>query len=66
MKLGVFAVLYGQKTLEEMLDIVAAKGLDCVEIGTGGYPGNSHCKPDELLADAGKLKALSKLLNLEA
>lgn len=57
MKLGVFAVLYGQKSFEEMLDIVAAKGLDCVEIGTGGYPGNRHCNPDELLADAGKLKA---------
>lgn len=56
MKLGVFAVLFAQKTLDEALDYIAEKGLDAVEIGTGGYPGNAHCKPEELLADAGKLR----------
>jgi sugar phosphate isomerase/epimerase len=60
MKLGVFAVLFAQKSLEETLDYIAAKGLDAIEIGTGGYPGNSHCNPEELLADAGKLKAFKK------
>lgn len=49
MKLGVFTVLFGQKTFEEMLDYVAASGLKSVEIGTGGYPGNAHCQLDELL-----------------
>ncbi|MGE7781770.1 sugar phosphate isomerase/epimerase family protein [Peribacillus sp. NPDC097264] len=49
MKLGVFTVLFGQKTFEEMLDYVAASGLKTVEIGTGGYPGNAHCPLDELL-----------------
>ena len=29
---------------------------DTVEIGTGAYPGNAHCKPDELLASEGKLR----------
>lgn len=57
MKLGVFAVLFGQKPLEEALDYIAEKGLEAVEIGTGGYPGNAHCKPEELLADESKLKA---------
>ncbi|GIP35641.1 sugar phosphate isomerase/epimerase [Paenibacillus sp. J2TS4] len=56
MKLGVFTVLFSQKPLEEALDYIAAKGLDAVEIGTGGYPGNSHCDPDTLLHDAAKLK----------
>ncbi|MFC0211056.1 sugar phosphate isomerase/epimerase family protein [Paenibacillus chartarius] len=60
MKLGVFAVLFAQKPLEEALDYIASKGLEAVEIGTGGYPGNAHCKPDELLADAGKLKAFKQ------
>lgn len=60
MKLGVFAVLFAQKPLEEALDYIASKGLEAVEIGTGGYPGNAHCKPDELLADEGKLKAFKK------
>ncbi|CAH0119027.1 MULTISPECIES: sugar phosphate isomerase/epimerase [unclassified Paenibacillus] len=56
MKLGVFSVLFAQKPLEEALDYIASKGLDAVEIGTGGYPGNSHCNPEELLADESKLK----------
>lgn len=60
MKLGVFTVLLAQKPLEEALDYVAAKGLDAVEIGTGGFPGDAHCKPDELLEDEGKLKAFRK------
>ena len=38
MKLGVFTVLFGDKTFEEMLDHVAAAGLKAVEIGVGGYP----------------------------
>lgn len=57
MKLGVFSVLFSQKSFEETLDYIAEKGLQAIEIGTGGYPGDAHCKVDELLADAGKLKA---------
>ncbi|GFR37975.1 xylose isomerase [Insulibacter thermoxylanivorax] len=56
MKLGVFTVLYSKKPLPEMLDHVAAKGIEAVEIGTGGYPGNAHCPIDELLADDAKLR----------
>ena len=48
MKLGVFTVLFAQKSFEDMLDHVAAAGLQAVEIGTGGYPGNNHCPLDEL------------------
>jgi sugar phosphate isomerase/epimerase len=57
LKLGVFAVLLKEKPFEEVLDYIAEKGLQAVEIGTGGYPGNDHCNPDVLLNDAGKLKA---------
>lgn len=60
MKLGVFTVLFQQKPFEEMLDHVASKGLQAVEIGTGGYPGPAHCNPDELLGDAAKLKAFKQ------
>ncbi|MBO9604495.1 MAG: sugar phosphate isomerase/epimerase [Paenibacillaceae bacterium] len=62
MKLGVFTVLFGQQSLEEALDYIASKGLDAVEIGTGGWPGDAHCKPAELLADAGKLKAFQQAI----
>ncbi|MBF0705945.1 sugar phosphate isomerase/epimerase [Alkalihalobacillus hwajinpoensis] len=49
MKLGVFTVLFSDKSFEEMLDHAKASGLKAVEIGTGGYPGNAHCNLDELL-----------------
>jgi sugar phosphate isomerase/epimerase len=60
MKLGIFTVLFSQKPFEEALDYIASKGLGAVEIGAGGWPGNAHCKADELLADAGKLKAFKQ------
>ncbi|WP_445491698.1 sugar phosphate isomerase/epimerase family protein [Niallia sp. 03133] len=56
MKLGVFSVLFANKSFEEMLDHVKVAGLDAVEIGTGGYPGNAHCPLDELLEDEQKRK----------
>ncbi|MFY4773656.1 sugar phosphate isomerase/epimerase family protein [Metabacillus sp. RGM 3146] len=49
MKLGVFTVLFADKSFEEMLDYVKDSGLHAVEIGTGGYPGGAHCNLDELL-----------------
>ncbi|MCH1625303.1 sugar phosphate isomerase/epimerase family protein [Ferdinandcohnia quinoae] len=49
MKLGVFTVLFAEKSFEEMLDHVKEAGLHAVEIGTGGYPGNNHCDLDGLL-----------------
>jgi sugar phosphate isomerase/epimerase len=55
MKLGVFAVLFSTMPLDEMLDYVKKSGLDTVEIATGGYVGNAHCNPGELLADETKL-----------
>jgi sugar phosphate isomerase/epimerase len=53
-KLGVFTVLFANKSFEEMLNHVRSSGLDAVEIGTGCYPGNSHCPLDELLEDEEK------------
>lgn len=56
MKLGVFTVLFAGKTFEEMLDHVKDSGLQAVEIGTGGNPGNAFCNVDELLESADKRK----------
>lgn len=58
MKLGVFTVLYQNLAFEQMLDKVASMGIEAVELGTGNYPGNSHCNPDELLDQPAKIKAL--------
>ncbi|MBA2306031.1 MAG: sugar phosphate isomerase/epimerase [Acidobacteria bacterium] len=62
MKLGVFTVLFGRKPFEEMLDYVAELGVEAVEIGTGAYPGNTYCRPAELLASSTKLEAFSEAI----
>ena len=49
MKLGVFTPLFANLSFEDMLDKVQRAGLNAVEIGTGGNPGNHHCPTDELL-----------------
>jgi sugar phosphate isomerase/epimerase len=51
MKLGVFTVLFQDKSLPEMLMAVRQLGLEAIEVGTGGYPGNNHCDAERLLAD---------------
>lgn len=62
MKLGVFAVLFGQMPLEQALDRIQAAGLQAVELGTGGYPGNSHCNPLEMLRDERQILTLKEMV----
>ncbi len=57
MRLGVFLVLFADRPLEAALDRVVEAGLDCVEIGTGNYPGDAHCRPEDLLGDESALAA---------
>ncbi|MDN7227503.1 sugar phosphate isomerase/epimerase [Planococcus sp. N064] len=63
MKLGVFTVLFSEKSFEEMLDYVMSKGIEAIELGTGGYPGNAHCKVDELLDDADSLQRFKQQIS---
>ncbi len=56
MKLGVFAVLFGDKPFEETLDYVSSLGLEAIEIGCGAYPGDAHCKPAQLLSSSKRLR----------
>jgi len=58
--IGVFDPVYADLSLDAMIDKVSALGLEAIEIGTGGYPGASHCRVDELLADPAKAKAWVK------
>jgi sugar phosphate isomerase/epimerase len=57
-RLGVFTVLYSDLAVDQMLDKVAAMGVDAVELGTGNYPGDAHCRPAELLAGPDEARAL--------
>jgi sugar phosphate isomerase/epimerase len=63
MKLGVFAVLFGDKPLEATLDLVKGLGLEAVEIGTGAYPGNALCDPAALLARPARLEAFRRAID---
>ena len=51
MKLSVLTNLFGNLTLDEALTKFEKLGIECVEIGCGGYPGKAHCDPKKLLND---------------
>lgn len=62
MKIGVFTVLFAQRPFEEALDYISAAGVEAVEIGTGGAPGNSHCDLDHLVDNAAAQKEYLHLI----
>ncbi|MBQ6266040.1 MAG: sugar phosphate isomerase/epimerase [Clostridia bacterium] len=68
MKIGVFTTLLSNLPFEEALKYFKSLGIEMVEIGCGGYPGNAHANPDELLENSAKLddfKALIKNYDVE-
>ena len=58
--IGVFDAVYGNLSLDEMIEKISAMGIEAVEIGTGGYPGSVHCPVQDLLDDPAKLRAWKK------
>ena len=56
MKLGVFTVLFADRSLKNALDYIVASGLEAVEIGVGNYPGNAHCPLDVLVKSKTKAR----------
>lgn len=63
MKIGIFTALFGDKTLEETLDIVQSEGIEAVEFGAGAYPGSAHLggtheAVEELISSKSKRDAL--------
>jgi sugar phosphate isomerase/epimerase len=62
MKIGIFTALFGDKTLDQTLDIVKAEGIQAVELGGGAYPGAAHLQMDKLLASkAERDKLMNKI-----
>lgn len=51
MKVGVFTAMFRTPNFEEVLDYITSIGVDAIEIPCGGYVGDRHCKPAELLPD---------------
>ena len=44
MRIGVFTPLLSNFPLPEVLSRLKAQGIDTVELATGNYPGDAHCK----------------------
>jgi len=61
MKLGVFTPLLGQLSLDAVLGKLKSLGISTVELGTGNYPGDAHCKLS-MLDDASALKEFQQTL----
>jgi sugar phosphate isomerase/epimerase len=61
MRVGVFTPLLSQLTLHDVLVKLKAHGIDTVELGTGNYPGDAHCKLS-MLENRGELNDFKKQL----
>ena len=65
MKLGLLTVMFGDKPLKDVLDIIRPLELDCIELGTGNYPGDSHAPLKELLSSKPKRDELLAMVKGE-
>ena len=62
MKLGVLTVPLHSKPVAEAFEYLSGLGVQSVEIGTGGYPGNAHLDPAAALKDPSIIENLKDLL----
>lgn len=65
MKLGFLTALYGDKSLDEVLDIIRPLKLDTIEFGTGNYPGAPHLDVDGLIKSKKDREELQSKLRRE-
>ncbi len=61
MRVGVFTPLLSQLSLKDVLKKLATYDIRTVELGTGNYPGNAHCKLS-MLDDPAALAEFKKTL----
>ena len=57
MRVGVFTALLAQFPLDKVLEKLKTLDIHTVELGTGNYPGDPHCKLS-MLSDRTALKNL--------
>lgn len=62
MKVGVFTPLLSQLPLDAVLKKLKSYDIQTVELGTGNYPGDAHCKLS-MLQNANELAEFQKKLN---
>src|SRR6478672_3538528 len=61
MRVGVFTALLAQLSLEDVLKKLKSLNIDTVELGTGNYPGDPHCKLSMLDNNAELIEFKKKL-----
>ncbi len=61
MKVGCFTSLLAQFSLDQVIEKLKTLGISTVELGTGNYPGDPHCKL-EMLSDKKALKEFKQKL----
>ena len=64
MKVGVFTPLLSSLPLEDVLQKLAKLNIHTVELGTGNYPGDPHCKLS-MLENRAELAEFKKKLDTE-
>jgi sugar phosphate isomerase/epimerase len=64
MRIGIFTALLASLSLDDVLQKLAKLGVNTVELGTGNYPGDPHCKL-EMLDSKKDLDAFKKKLDDE-
>ncbi|MCZ2073879.1 MAG: sugar phosphate isomerase/epimerase [Bryobacteraceae bacterium] len=62
MRVGVFTALLSKFSLDQVIGKIKNLGIDTVELGTGNYPGDPHCKLSMLDNDA-ELKTFKQKLS---
>ncbi len=61
MRLGIFTALFHNLTLDQVLKTIQKIGIATVELGTGNYPGDPHCKLSFLEDDQARRDFQQKL-----
>jgi len=61
-RVGVFTPLLSQMSLDDVLKKLKSNSIDTVELGTGNYPGDAHCKLS-MLDNPGALSEFKKKLD---
>ena len=62
MKIGVMSAIFSGLGLEGALEECKKYGLDCIELGTGNYPGDALCNPRRLLAGKRQLAEFKAII----
>lgn len=62
MKLGVMNPVLNSYTFEEALKYLSSLGVEEMEIGAGGFPGDNHLKPTELIENPAKAEEMKALM----